>query len=109
MRILKLAAAIGLMVGSLGLTTAASAQHNGDVRIESQSDYNRHVLGRGDGSNINPRYDNRRDDRRYGRSARRDDRGYNRSDRRNWRRDGYRSSRACKTVWRHHRRVRVCR
>lgn len=103
MRILKLAAAIGLMAGTLGLTTAASAQHHGnrDVRIENRADYNRHVLGVADG---------RRDgDRRYNRSDRRHDRGYNRSHRRDWRRDGYRKSRNCKTVWRHHRRVRVCR
>jgi hypothetical protein len=105
MRILKIAAAIGLMAGSLGLTTAATAQHHNNVRIENQADYNRHVLGRGDGSNINPRYDNRRGDRRYNRSDRHDVRGYNRSNRR----DGYRSSRNCRTVWRNHRRVRVCR
>jgi len=97
MRILNIAAAIGLMAGSLGLTTAASAQHHRDVRIENRADYNRHVLGRGDGSDIGRRYDNRRYDR------------HDRRDRRDWRRDGYRSSRNCHTEWRHHRRIRVCR
>jgi hypothetical protein len=89
MRILKLAAAIGLMAGGLGLTSAASAQHR-DVRIENRADYNRHVLGRADGRSDGPRH--------YNRSDRRDQRGYNHSNRRN-----------CRTVWRHHRRERVCR
>ena len=115
MRIFKLSVAIALMAGSLGLTTAASAQHNDHRRdrIETSADYRRDVLGiPGGGRDGDRRYNNsgrRGDDRGYNRSDRRNDRGYNRSDRRDWRRDGYRNSRSCKTVWRHHRRVRVCR
>jgi len=119
MRIMKLSVAIALMAGSLGLTTAASAQRND--RIETSAEYRRHVLGVPDGSRSydrasrrdNDRYSNRpdrrSDDRGYNRSYRRDDRGYNQSNRRDWRRDGYRKPRSCKTVWRNQRRVRVCR
>jgi len=106
----KLAAAIGLMAGSLGLTTAAQAQHHGP-RIENRADYNRHVLGIGAPGDRRDRDWNRSDrrGRDWNRSDRRSDRGYERSHRRDWRRDGYRGSRDCRTVWRNDRRVRVCR
>ena len=100
MRIFKFIAAIGLMAGGLGLTTAAEAQHHGP-RIENRADYNRHVLGVGGPGD--------RRGRDWNRGDRRNDRGYNRSHRRDWRRDGYRGGRNCRTVWRDHRRVRVCR
>ncbi len=110
MRLFKLAAAIGLMAGSLGLTTAAQAQHHGP-RIENRADYNRHVLGIGAPGDRRDRDWNRSDrrGRDWNRSDRRSDRGYERSHRRDWRRDGYRGSRDCRTVWRNDRRVRVCR
>jgi hypothetical protein len=83
----KLAAALGLMVAGLGVSTSASAQYYG---------------GRGDN------YD-QRDDRRYDhRDDRRDWRddhrgyGYDRGRRYGW------NHRACHTEWRHHRRVTVC-
>ena len=111
----KISVAVALMAGSLGLTTAASAQHNDHRRdrIETSADYRRDVLGiPGGGRDGDRRYDRsdrRGDNRGYNRSDRRNVRGYNRSDRRDWRRDGYRNARSCKTVWRNHRRVRVCR
>ena len=79
MRALKLAAAVGLITGSFGLTAIANADqpHNRDIRIENQADYNRHVLGIPDGRNPDWRnLDNRRDDRRDR------DRRYDRSDHR---------------------------
>ena len=113
MRIFKISVAIAMIAGSLGLTTAASAQnHDNGVRIQNAEDYRRHVLGDPSaGRDRDRRYDrsDRRNDRGYNRSDRRNDRAYNRSGRRDWRRDGYRNSRSCKTVWRNQRRVRVCR
>jgi hypothetical protein len=87
MRILKFSAALALIAGSLGLATGAQAQHydHGRDRMVRVDDRGDHA---------------RRDDRRY----RRDDRRYSRHDRR-----GYRSARHCRTEWRHHRRIRVCR
>ncbi|MDO7842822.1 hypothetical protein [Sphingomonas immobilis] len=84
----KLAAALGLMVAGLGISTSASAQYYG---------------GRG------YNYDHR-DDRRYDRYDRRDwrdgRRGYYGYDR--GRRYGWGNNRRCHTEWRHHRRVTVC-
>ena len=88
----KIAAALGLMVAGLGVSTSASAQYYG---------------GRGD------TYDHR-DDRRYDRrddwrDGRRDWRGDHRGygyDR--GRRYGWGNNRRCHTEWRHHRRVTVC-
>lgn len=92
MRFLKFAAAIAMMAGSIGLTTSAEAQH----------DRRDHIERRGDVRHGDRRYD-RGHDRRY-------DRHYNRSRRYDARRrDGYRNARHCRTEWRHHRRIRVCR
>ncbi|RZF63994.1 hypothetical protein EWE75_13525 [Sphingomonas populi] len=96
MKSFKIAAALGLMVAGLGITTSASAQ-----------DYGRDHRG----------YDHRDDRRDY----RGDHRGF-RGDRRDWHgeRRGYyggnrgygngwgHGGRDCRTTWRHHRRVTVC-
>jgi hypothetical protein len=110
MRILKLSLAIAAIAGTLGMTAGAGAQsqNNRIERSQSRSNYNRDVLGIPNGQAYDNRSD-RRGDRRYDRSDRRNDRGYQRSNRRDDRRRGYNSSRNCKTVWRNHRRVRVCR
>ncbi|CAN5276251.1 hypothetical protein BH10PSE15_BH10PSE15_16750 [soil metagenome] len=96
----KIAAALGLMVTGLGISTGASAQG-----------YDR---------------DHRGYDRRDDRDGRRDwhhDRGEWRGDHRDWREErrgyyGYNRgygyghawghNRDCRTTWRHHRRVTVC-
>lgn len=89
MRLLKISAAIALMAGSFGLTSAANAQHHDGrhrvERVEHRADYRRDRV--------------RRDDRRYHRPGRYDAR----------RRHAYRNARHCRTEWRHHRRIRVCR
>jgi hypothetical protein len=90
MRILKLSVALGLMAASLGLTTAASAQNHDDRRGRME-----HVERRGEARRDNAR----RDDRRYQQPRRHETR----------RGHGYKQARHCRTVWRHHRRVRVCR
>ncbi len=89
MRLLKISAAIALMAGSFGLTSAADAQrYDGRHRMERsehRGDYRRDRV--------------RRDDRRYHRPSRHEAR----------RRNAWRSARHCRMEWRHHRRIRVCR
>lgn len=87
MGILKFAAAIALMAGSIGLSTGASAQRHDDRR--------------GRVERVEHRGDVRRD------HVRRDDRRYQRPHRRDVRRRAY--GRNCKMVWRNQRRIRVCR
>jgi hypothetical protein len=110
MRLLKLSLAIAAIAGAVGLTATAGAQsHNNHVeRSQSRSNYDRDVLGIPNGRSYDNRSD-RRGDRRYDRSDRRNDRGYSNSRGRDDRRRGYSNARNCKTVWRHNRRVRVCR
>ncbi|KQM21345.1 hypothetical protein [Novosphingobium sp. Leaf2] len=80
MRIFKLSIAAALLAGSLGMTTAATAQPYGDHRMERRAERRAEI-----------RHEIRRDERRH--------------DRRRWARRHNR----CETIWRHHRRVRVCR
>ncbi|MGO4167248.1 hypothetical protein [Novosphingobium sp. PhB57] len=92
MRIPKLSLAVALIAGSLGLASPASAQHHYDRhdRVEHHHDARRDHA--------------RRDDRRYRPAPRRHD-----VRRRHSYRHSYRHASHCRTVWRHHRRVRVCR
>lgn len=87
MKMLKFAAAVALMAGSLGIASTASAQRHDDRRgrIEQMD---------------------RRGDVRRG-HVRRGDRRYQRPHHRDVRRRSY--GRNCKMIWRNHRRVRVCR
>ncbi|HTI31003.1 MAG TPA: hypothetical protein VL405_02645 [Sphingomonas sp.] len=108
MKIKRMLAAAGLLAATLGATTSASAQeYRGDNRYETVH-RDRDVR------------DERRDDRQWG-NRDRDDRQWNGRDRDDRRvrydhRDrgnhyGWRNGRGhhCRTVWHHHRRVRVCR
>jgi hypothetical protein len=91
MKITRIIAAAGLMVAALGAGTSAEAQrHNGD--------------------RDNGRYEQRHNgDRDHGRYEQRDNRGhhYGRNDRR--RHQARKHHQRCRTVWRDHRRVQVCR
>ncbi|KQN28366.1 hypothetical protein ASF00_10995 [Sphingomonas sp. Leaf34] len=92
--------AAGLAFATLGLGAAAPAEAQRD-RGYSQHDNGPRADHRGD-----HRYD-RRDFRGNGhRGDRHDDRRYRGrgNDRRNWN-----NNRRCRTEWRHHRRVQICR
>lgn len=98
--------ATGLMAAGIGMSGAASAQMNngsypprGDQRMDHRGDDARDDRGRGDHHDMRDRRDDRRS---YGRDDRR---GYGRDDRRGW---GHGRDR-CRTEWRHHRQVRICR
>lgn len=105
---MKLLYAAGLALAMLGMSAGASAQYNGGNRgdqsrqSEQYRDHDRREA-RGD----DRRYDRR--DRRYDRrDDRRHDRRYNRHNGGN--RYGWNNRRDhCRTEWRHHRRVRICR
>ena len=78
---MKFAAALGLMVAGLGVSTAASAQNHDNRGYSSHH----------------------RDDRRHDwRDGRRGYTAHYRGHRNGW------GHRACRTEWRHHRRVTVC-
>lgn len=81
--------AAGLAIATLGLGTAAPAEAQRHDRGYSQQ-----------------HRDGPRGDRHYRGHDRRDDRGYRGrgSDRRNWN-----NGRRCRTEWRNHRRVQICR
>ncbi|WP_082006769.1 hypothetical protein [Sphingomonas sp. ERG5] len=102
---MKLLYAAGLALAMLGMSAGASAQYNGGNRgdqprqSEQYRDHDRREA-RGD----NRRYD--RGDRRYDRHDRRYDR-HDRRDRRYGWNNRYRPH--CRTEWRHHRRVQICR
>jgi hypothetical protein len=93
----RIFATAALMLASLGISTAASAQWNGnDRQYEHREDkYRNH-------DNKNGRY--------YGDRGYRDRRHYDRRDDRRWRNGNrWRNDRRCWTEWRHHRQVRICR
>jgi hypothetical protein len=101
MGLFKLAAAVALMVGSLGLSSTASAQRHDDRReriehSDRRGDVRRPVVRRDDRRGDMRRHNARRDDRRYSNNRRyagaRDVRG-----------------RHCTTVWRNNRHVQTCR
>jgi hypothetical protein len=89
MKARKILATAALMLASLGVSSAASAQGYGNG-------HNRGYEGRDHRG-----YDDRRHDggRRY----------YDHRNDRRWHRQGWRNERRCWTEWRHHRQVRVCR
>jgi Ni/Co efflux regulator RcnB len=95
MNITRMLAAAGLVVASLGASTAAEAQDHRDSR----------------GDRYEQRYDrDGRSDRDY--SGDRDHRGYNGGDRYRHDNGHHRGNayghRRCRTEYRHHRRVTVC-
>lgn len=97
MKFTTITMALAFAAGTLGLSTAASAQ---DQRAPTDQGM---------------RHDDqmRRDDRGTDRTVhvRRDTRHYERHDQRNWghgRRGWAHARQRCRTVWRHHRRIRQC-
>ncbi|CAN5363979.1 hypothetical protein BH09PSE3_BH09PSE3_14370 [soil metagenome] len=95
MKAYRIFATAALMLASLGISTAASAQvYGNDRHYDSRVDRER-------GDN-HRRYDG---DRRHN-----DYRNYDRRGDRRWQRNhGWRNDRRCWTEWRHHRQVRICR
>ncbi|MEC3950708.1 hypothetical protein [Sphingobium sp. HWE2-09] len=103
MGLFKLAAAVALMVGSLGLSSTASAQRHDDHRGRIE-----HSDRRGDARRPVIRRDDRRDGRRYSNNRRyNNDRRYSNNRRYAGRRDV--RGRHCTTVWRNNRHVQTCR
>lgn len=105
MKIARMLAAASLVVASLGVTTAASAQsYNGGADRAQSRDH------RGDGDRRDVRGDrNDRHDRTDRRDDRRDDRGRHYGSDRGRHYGWDRNHRRCHVEWRHHRKVRICR
>jgi len=101
MKFTKLLAA-GLAIATLGMGVTAPAEaQRGPDRHYSQHDRGPHHADRRD-----YRRDDRRDYRRNDHRGRHDDRRYRGrgNDRRDWN-----NGRRCRTEWRNHRRIQICR
>jgi hypothetical protein len=99
MKSLKFAAALGLMVAGLGVSTGADAQgydrgHRNYDRHDNRGDHRDWRDGRRGGYGHDRGYNGHDRGRGYGYGG-----GYGR---------GYGHGRDCRTTWRHHRRVTVC-
>ena len=90
MKLTTITMALAFAAGTLGLSTAASAQDHrapADQGMRHDDQMRHNDMGRDRASHV-----------------RRDVRHYERHDRRSW---GH-GRRHCRTVWRHHRRIRQC-
>ena len=105
MKILRMFATAGLVIASLGATTAASAtDHDGNRHYQSDRG------DRGDRDYRGDRGDHRGDRRDWNNNRSWRSSHYNRHD--NGHHYGWRNNRGygrCHIEWRHHRQIRICR